>query len=72
MPHDKNGNLLEVGDDVIIRAKVTQVHTGEEYCNLSLESVEPMYPGDSKNQFTLNTKQVEKSTVEVGAVSEAD
>jgi hypothetical protein len=60
MPHDKNGVLLAVGDEVIVRAKVTQVHTGTEYCNLTLETVEPMFPGKDKNTITLNTKQVER------------
>ena len=61
MPHDKNGNVLAAGDEVIVRAKVTQVHTGEEYCNLTVETVEPMFPGDVKSTLTLNTKQVEKA-----------
>jgi len=61
MPHDKNGNQLKPGDQVIVRATVSDVHAGEEYCNVNLETDEPMFPGDHKTPITLNTKQVEKS-----------
>jgi hypothetical protein len=60
MPHDKNGNLLEVGDLVGIKAVVTAIHAGEEYCNLSLETEEVMFPGDNKTALSLNAKQVKK------------
>jgi hypothetical protein len=60
MPHDRKGNLLQVNDIVNIPCKVTAVQTGEEYCNLNLESIEPMFPGTSKNSFVVNAKQVEK------------
>jgi hypothetical protein len=59
MPHDKNGKELKVGDRVNVEYEVTAVHTGEEYCNVSLQTVEPMFPGDSKTPATLNAKQVE-------------
>lgn len=58
MPHDKNGNLLQNGDRVLVPCTVNQVHTGEEYCNVTLLTDEPMYPGDSKTTITLNAKQV--------------
>jgi hypothetical protein len=35
------------------------VSTGEEYCNVNLETVEPMFPGEYKSAITLNAKQVE-------------
>ncbi|MEN3329015.1 MAG: hypothetical protein V7638_3822 [Acidobacteriota bacterium] len=60
MPHDKNGNTLSVGDEVLIRAVVNRVDAGEEYCNVGLETVEPMFPGDYRSGLTLNTRQVEK------------
>jgi hypothetical protein len=59
MPHDKNGVLIEEGDLVNIRARVKTVTTGEEYCNVTLETVEPMFPGTDKNSIVLNAKQVE-------------
>lgn len=60
MPHDKNGHLLEVGDKVLVECEVKQVTTGEEYCNVTLETREPMYPGHHKSGITLNAKQVVK------------
>lgn len=59
VPHDKNGKVIQAGDIVNVPCRVTTVHTGEEYCNVSLETVEPMYPGDNKSTLTLNAKQVE-------------
>ena len=59
MPHDKNGNLLGVGDSVIVRGTVKAVFEGEEYCNLNLE-IAPLYPNKEPYNLTLNTKQVEK------------
>lgn len=60
MPHDKNGNLVSVGDSVIIRGTVTQLMTGVEYCNVTVELDEPMPPYTEKQTISaLNTKQVE-------------
>ena len=63
MPHDKNGQLLAVGDKVTIEAVVTSVQTGEEYCNVGVETIEPMFPGEHKTGITLNAKQVIKAVV---------
>ena len=60
MPHDKNGNILQPGDQVIVRAVVNRVDAGDEYCNVNLETEEPMYPGDYRSAIVLNTRQVEK------------
>lgn len=60
MPHDRKGNVLAEGDQVLVPATVRKVHEGEEYCNVDLETDEPMYPGDSKSGITLNARQVEK------------
>lgn len=60
MPHDAKGNLLQVGDEVIIRAKVKDVQTSEEYCNVTLVTTAPMPPYAEGTTLTLNTKQVEK------------
>lgn len=61
MPHDKNGKLLEVGDIVNIPCVVKSISTGTDYCNLTTETVEPMYPGEYKTGITLNAKQVIKA-----------
>jgi hypothetical protein len=60
MPNDLKGNLIQSGDEVIVRAKVTQVQAGEEMCNCTLQTIEPMFPSDRPTTFVLNTKQVEK------------
>lgn len=60
MPHDKHGKQLHDGDEVIIRAVVKEVMTGDEYCNVNLETAEAMFPGDHKSTIVLNTRQVEK------------
>ena len=61
MPHDKNNNLLSVGDAVVIRGKVTAItQDGDHFCNLNVETDEKMYPGDNKTMIPLNAKQVEK------------
>lgn len=62
MPHDRKGILLNVGDHVVIEATVTEVQPGEEYCNVSVKTVEPMYPGDNKSTITLNAKQVTRTS----------
>lgn len=60
MPHDKFGIELKPGDMVMIQATVLSVQPGEEFCNVSLETVEPMYPGTHKTAITANAKQVVK------------
>lgn len=60
MPHDKSGTMLAINDVVNVPCVVKSITTGEEYCNISVETVEPMYPGTSKNFITLNAKQVVK------------
>lgn len=62
MPHDKNGKVVEVGQVVKIDFKVTAVQRGEDYCNVTLETLDRMYPGDHKSSFTANAKQVEVVT----------
>ncbi len=58
MPHDKHGNELKVGDKVTIECEVKNVDPHEDYCNLTVETVEPMHPGEDKTGITLNAKQV--------------
>lgn len=61
MPHDLKGNLVQVGDKVLIPATVTAVQVGEEYCNLSVEYDYPMPSYTTKMHGTFNTKQVVKA-----------
>jgi hypothetical protein len=59
MPHDCNGNVLRVGDIVDIPCRVAVIHEGEDYCNVNLETIYPMYPESALTVISLNTKQVE-------------
>ena len=60
MPHTLDGTELKVGDIVLIEAKVKEIQTTEDYCNLSLETSHAMYPGEHKTALTLNAGQVRK------------
>lgn len=60
MPHDKNGQLLKVGDKVSVEFEVAEVYAGEDYCNVRLQ-----VPGENKADnvttgVTLNTRQTTK------------
>jgi hypothetical protein len=58
MPHDIEGRLINPGDTVTVEFTVTAVQEGEDYCNLNLQTVEPMKPGEYKVGLTLNGAQV--------------
>jgi hypothetical protein len=60
MPHDKNGAVLQVGDRVTVLCEVKELHLTEDFCNVSLRTVEPMFPGDRHDTLTLNAKQTVK------------
>jgi hypothetical protein len=64
MPHDKNNEQLHIGDTVIVRCIVAQIQEKKnEFCNVQLETIEPMYPDNFKSTMYLNAKQVELSQV---------
>jgi hypothetical protein len=50
--------LVEAGAIVMVPARVTEVYTGTEYCNVQVETLYPMYPGDRHDKITLNTRQI--------------
>lgn len=62
MPHDRNGQLLQAGDKVMIPATVKEIYSGEEFCNVSLGigSEDAHGPHNVQSSVTLNAKQVEK------------
>jgi len=61
MSHDRNGELISVGDQVYIPCKVKSITMDENYCNLTVETFYSMPPyEDQKSTYTLNTKQVLK------------
>ena len=60
MPHDKNGNPLRRGDEVLVRFRVKQVNQGEDFCNVELESLEHMQPsGPPLTIMAINSRQTE-------------
>lgn len=65
MPHDKFGQVLQVGDSVLIQATVREITTSPDFCNVKLETVEKMDPSrEAGETLWLNAKQVEKQRPE--------
>lgn len=61
MPHDAKGNLVQLGDTVIVRFKVTGVQHVEDYCNITLQALGTPQPADCYvPSLTTNAKLVEK------------
>jgi hypothetical protein len=58
--HDKHGDELHAGDEVIVRCKVTELYAEPDFCNANLETVERMPGNDAPSFLTLNTRQTEK------------
>jgi hypothetical protein len=63
MLHDCRGSLLSVGDDVILRAKVTSVSPGEQFCNCTVEATEKP-EGECPTVVTCNSKFFEKVIIQ--------
>lgn len=60
MPHDVNGQLLKVGDTVLVPMVITDLCSGEDYCNVSLETVHGRRPDGQKERFSaINTGVLE-------------
>ncbi len=68
--HDKNGTLLRAGDRVMIECVIDTVTPNVDYCNVSVRTLEPMFPTMSPTSITLNARQVVLS--ERGPVAVAD
>lgn len=60
MPHDRDGKLLLVGDNVMVPARITQINQGEDYCNVTLVTSQPMKPSSEPSMLNLNASQVVK------------
>lgn len=60
MPHDKNGKELKAGDLVTVTCRVVQTFSYLDYCNVNLETCEPMSPDAHYCGVSLNSRQVEK------------
>lgn len=59
MPHTKSGKIVNVGDTLTVLFTVRDVQLGEEFCNCTVETVEPMFPSLHKSALVINTKQAE-------------
>lgn len=61
MPHDAKGNLLKVGDKVVIPGTVTFIGEQPDYCNCTVETEHTMAGSETKSSISaINTRQVEK------------
>lgn len=67
--HDKNGLPLAKGDRCTVECTVREGYQTENdgYCNVQLETVEPMHPTQNKSAITLNSRQVVKVENETAA-----
>jgi hypothetical protein len=56
MPHDVKNQVLQVGDRVLIPAIIKELHAGEDYCNVTLETEHGRRPDGLKEQiYAINT-----------------
>lgn len=54
--HDKNGTELKKGDVVLVPAVITELQAGEDYCNVTIQSVHGRRPDGSKETISaINT-----------------
>ena len=59
--HDANGTKLEVGDKVLIPCVITELQPGEDFCNVSLDTIIGRRPDDEKEHIcAINTGCVVK------------
>jgi hypothetical protein len=58
--HDRNGTPIQVGDVVLVKAKVTSVSGGVDYCNASLSvGFDKEHGADNiQTSLSVNTRQV--------------
>ncbi len=59
MPHDIAGTRLKEGDIVTVKCRVRSTSENPDYCNIILDTIEPMFPGKQSFSLTLNSRQVE-------------
>lgn len=62
MLHDVKNQELKVGDEVLLRCVITELQTGEDYCNVTLESVHGRRPDGLKEHIqAINTGVLERA-----------
>lgn len=67
MPHDIKGQLLNVGDEVVLRGKVKSIDSEQPtYCNITLQTVNGMEPaqdlanGGEGQTYALSARMIAK------------
>ena len=63
MPHDTNGQLLNVGDEVVLRGKVKSIDSEQPtYCNITMQTEKGMAPEHDAEGYiiSLSARMVEK------------
>lgn len=56
MPHDCRAAALKVGDRVLIPCRIVELQAGEDYCNVTLETVQGRKPDGQKERISaINT-----------------
>ena len=58
--HDRNGVELKKGDRVVILGRVADLHSGEDYCNVTFESEYGRQPDRMKETYAINTRVLVK------------
>lgn len=58
VPHDHQGEPLNIGDIVVVPCVITGIDKHPEFINVALETRWPMLPGDNKTPILVNTTQV--------------
>jgi len=54
--HDALGRELKIGDYVLIPARITDLSPGEDYCNVSVETISGRRPDGNKEKISaINT-----------------
>ena len=74
MPHDANGNLLAVGDKVVLSGTIKSIDSEQPtFCNVTMlcdRGMEPEQDGKDKNEggyiLVLSARMVEKDTFATG------
>lgn len=54
--HDRNGTPLQTGDVVLVPARITQLNAGEDFCNVTIETLHGRRPdGNKETMSAINT-----------------
>lgn len=53
--HDKDGERLKVGDTILIEAIITELGSGDDHCNVNVETTAGRRPDGMKERISVNT-----------------